>query len=310
MSNLINGHQWEEIIHNYLPKLRVLRLNMKGKLRNRHHIQEQIDRLIDSFRSSFWIDKHKWYVRCFPTEQSIHLHTLSEAFHYGDEKPSDFWQSTYPHDNQDKFYRNITNIYDDEFFELPFPSDICLPNITYLSIKFPINKQFWSIVPNLNRLKSLDISSHSDIYQSQLQILLDHAPHLSSLHISQDNFLPLQMSLFTYTNASIHPLDLKIDGHCFNEEECISLSYSPLGVQCEVLFISVETRESIIILIENMINLRALHVKYENKNESKHLPLTTSNENGIIQWLKDHLPSTCFIATDSDLLNCIRIWIR
>jgi hypothetical protein len=43
MSNLINGHQWEEIIHNYLPKLRVLRLNMKDKLRNRHHIQKQVN---------------------------------------------------------------------------------------------------------------------------------------------------------------------------------------------------------------------------------------------------------------------------
>ncbi len=41
--------------------------------------------LIDSFQCKFWIDEHQSFVRCFPSENSIHLYTLSQTFHYGDQ---------------------------------------------------------------------------------------------------------------------------------------------------------------------------------------------------------------------------------
>jgi hypothetical protein len=81
-SELIDGHQWEEIIDNYLPKLKTFALKMRNKLSFDENIQERADRLINSFRSSFWIDKHQWFVRCLTQNRTIYLHTLSSASNY------------------------------------------------------------------------------------------------------------------------------------------------------------------------------------------------------------------------------------
>ena len=118
----------------------------------------------------------------------------------------------------------MTSIDDETFFDQPFPSDIRMPNINYLCIKFPINDKIWSIVSSLKRLDSLTVSSYTDTCQSQLQILLDQTSRLDYLHIHQDASLPLQMSLFKYTNASVRELDLQNYNHQFNEKECIMLT--------------------------------------------------------------------------------------
>ncbi|CAF3909946.1 unnamed protein product [Rotaria sordida] len=84
-----------------------------------------------------------------------------------------------------------------------------------------------------------------------------------------------------------------------------------------MLFIQVKNRESIIILVKNMINLRALYFQGEDNKYSKYLWLTenvdefhnanTSNKNDPIQWLKDRLPSMYLIVIDPDNVNSISI---
>jgi hypothetical protein len=69
----------EQIIRNYLPKLKVLRLSMKSMLSSNKNIEEEVDEVINSFRSSFWIEEHKWFVRCFSLRTFINLYTLSEG---------------------------------------------------------------------------------------------------------------------------------------------------------------------------------------------------------------------------------------
>ncbi|CAF5100807.1 unnamed protein product, partial [Rotaria sp. Silwood1] len=63
-SKFINGHEWKQIICNYLPKLKVFQLRMKRKFYDNHDIQEQANELVNSFQSSFWLDEHKWFIRC------------------------------------------------------------------------------------------------------------------------------------------------------------------------------------------------------------------------------------------------------
>ena len=82
------------------------------------------------------------------------------------------------HDNQQKLYNLINSIYEQTVFDKPFPSDIHLPNIDYLSTKLPINDRFWSIVPNSNQLRSLSLYSYTGIHQSKVQNLLNRAYHL------------------------------------------------------------------------------------------------------------------------------------
>jgi hypothetical protein len=161
---LIDGHQWEQIIENYLPQLKTFALTMRNKLSFDENIQKQADRLINSFRSSFWIDKHQWFVRCLTQNRTIYLHTLSKSSYY-EAMPLDSLRSTYPHDNQPhEFYDVKISIYNDTFFDHPTSSYVRLPNIEILHIKLPLNDQFWSICPNLNQLGSLTISCHADIY--------------------------------------------------------------------------------------------------------------------------------------------------
>ena len=315
---LINGYEWEEIIRNNLHKLKTFRLKMEKRLVSEKNIEERANELLNSFRSSFWIDEHQWFVRCFTFEKTIRLYTRTKRFcHYLTKHP-DSWQSTYPLDNIQEFYNHMINIHDETFLHQPIPSHIRLPKIESLHIKLPINDQFWSIVPSLNQLNSLTVSSHTDTLQSQLQDLLDRAPNLYTLRIRQERSLPLQMSLFTYRSASIRRFNLYDCNYYFNEEECIRLSQSPLGISCEVLLIQVKTRKCIIMLTERMNNLRALNVEYKDGNNSENISVltndeccdeNTSNKDQSIQWLTDHLPSTCVIVGDRTAVSRFRIWL-
>jgi hypothetical protein len=119
------------------------------------------------------------------------------------------------------------------------------------------------------------------------------------------------MSLFQYPNKSICQLYLQNCKYYFNEEECITLSHSPLGIQCQVLDILVKNHESI-------INLRVLHVHCEHKKNCEYLLLRMNDQvhheniqckDDGVQWLKDRLSSTCLISRHPDSISHIRIWI-
>ncbi|CAF3884872.1 unnamed protein product [Rotaria sp. Silwood1] len=318
--NLINGYQWEQIIRSYLPKLKIFDLNMYDQFLDDQNLEERANELINSFQSSFWINEHKWFVRCFICDKIIRLETSSIIFYHFEKKFPNWWKSTFSHDNHLTFYHCMTSIDDQIVFEQSFLFDIFLQNMDSVCITFPINDQFWSIVPSLKTLRSLRILSHTDTYQSQLQALLDRAPYLYRLDIRQEVSLPLQISLFKYNNASVRQLYLQKYNYRFNEEECDTLTHSQLGVQCEILSIQVKNRESIIILVNNMINLRTLHIQCEDDEYSKYLSLienvneshqtNKTNKDELIQWLKDNLSSTYLISRDPKSINCIRLWIR
>ncbi|CAF0863800.1 unnamed protein product [Rotaria sordida] len=317
--NLIDGYRWEQIIRNHLSKLRVFRLKMQQTRIFDQNMEEHANKLFKSFQNSFWIDEHQWFIRCLIQNNTIVFYTLSKLFHYCEDELPRSLISTLPHDDYQNFYNNITNIYNKTFFDQSILSHIRLTNISYLCIKLPINDQFWFVVPTLNRLKSLAVSSHVDTYYSQLQDLLDRAPNLYYLCIHHDASLPIQMSLFKYTNTSVRQLNLTDYNRYFNEEECIKLSHSPLGMQCEVLSIMVTNRESIIYMIKNMMNLRSVQIQCEDEKNCENLVEIEKNDGScdeklenkdeLIEWLKDRLSITYLIKRSADWTNCILIWI-
>ncbi|CAF3290060.1 unnamed protein product [Rotaria socialis] len=317
--NLIDGDRWEHIIRSYLQKLKIFRLKMKLFSRNKQLIKEEAENLLDSFRSSFWISERQWFVRCFIGESVISLNTLSnKADRY--ETISGLCKYTCSDDNYRKYYNSVTVISDITFFNHPMPSNIYLSNIIHLHIRLPINDRFWSIVPNLNKLKTLTLVYYNDMFESELQAILDRAPHLTTLTIRQDASLSMQMSLFKRANASIRKLDLENYAHYFNENECLLLARSSLGIQCEVLSIRVNNHENIITLVKSMINLRILYIYQSDEMYSNATFLTRNNDetfpeqdqvnnNELIQWLRDHLPSTCLVIKDLYYVHNIIIWI-
>ncbi len=73
-------------------------LKMEKRVFSNENIQDEVEKLINSFRSSFWIDEHRWFVRCFTWKSTIYLYTLSNASHYYECIFLNSWQSTDPLD--------------------------------------------------------------------------------------------------------------------------------------------------------------------------------------------------------------------
>ena len=162
-------------------------------------------------------------------------------------------------------------------------------------------------------MEYLIVSSHQDKFQLQLQTILDQATNLNTLNIRQDISLPLQKSLFKYRNSVVYRLNFQDNEYYFNENQCLELTHSPLGIQCKILFIKVKTLQCIIILIKNMIPLRTLIVQYHNQINiqlAKFSFQNTSNKDEIIQWLKDRLLSICVIVKGRNISNLIHIWMK
>ncbi|CAF4201905.1 unnamed protein product [Adineta steineri] len=310
-SRLIDGYQWENLIRNYLPKLREFRLSMKSySAIIRSITEEKIDELMNSFRSSFWIDERRWFVQCIVDEHCIRFETVSNAFHSIDDKLPSVFKSTDSQNNIKRFYTTMCGISDVELLDQLIPSKIYFSKLYSLSVKCPINDQYWTMIPNLYKVSSLTLDFSTDFPKSELQVFLNRMPHLRTLTIHQDASLPLPMSLFDCTFPSIRYFDLENCKHYFDEEDCIILTRSSLTSHCERLDIPVRNRQSIMILVKNMINLCALRASLPDEKIFGYMPSRICNNDEDIQWLIDRLESTCAISRHPFCVNHIRIWIK
>jgi len=187
------------------------------------------------------------------------------------------------------------------------------PNIYQLTVELPLDEYFWWIIPKLDRLTSLNIkSSIQNINQTHLKTLLDRAPRLYSLSFNFD-LTKSKLLLFNNSNTLIRRLDFKgtisLD-QCpfFSHEQCIALSQSSLGKQCEVLLIGLKHRRSILFLIKTMIHLRALNVRCQDDQYGSKTSPPEYDE--FIHWLRDHLSSKVTIEREIRYNHDIRLWIR
>jgi hypothetical protein len=79
-----DGYEWEKILRSYLPNIKVFQLKMNLNFPHRDNINKQVDDLLDTFRTSFWLEEHHWFVRCDWDPLNIFndgiLYTLPYAF--------------------------------------------------------------------------------------------------------------------------------------------------------------------------------------------------------------------------------------
>ncbi|CAF1351080.1 unnamed protein product [Adineta ricciae] len=298
-STTLFGYQWEEIISTYLPNLKFFQYHMEHSLISVPDILKFADHLIKSYQRPFWTDKTQSSTQCFVEGNTIYL---TSAFGHNINKFSRSFIFSDHHNDHQKWYTGV--MYAHELTA----SNIHASNIEYLTIQFPSYDQFWLTVPTFNRLRALAILSLADIYHSTIQTLLDHAPNLHILNLYHTAPLPLQKALFHYRHRSIRELNFKAYNYYFNDNECVQLCHSSLGIQCTTLHIKVMNRESIVYLVKNMVSLLSLHVQCE---DEKHYCQSTSanNNDELIQWLKNSLPSIRSIARNgnaaSELTICI-----
>ncbi|CAF1992297.1 unnamed protein product [Rotaria magnacalcarata] len=327
----MDGHMWKEILNKYLLKLKLFNLKMEFETNGNDNIEQEMDRIIDSYRDHFWIDQHKWFVRCFSYAENdnslIYLHTLPYVFEYFTMNINEnfLFKSTCPTDNHYLTYNYVENLnYCCTTLEGINFSKIQFCNLQHLTLTFPYDDNFRCIVSQFKNLTYLEIImvnlSQYDNDLQQLQIIFDQAPNLYRLKFHSWLSIPSKfenknkktsnqtvwtMPPFSSRSSSVRYLDLRGinqsgQSHYYNDQHCLSLIRSPLGSQCEFLRIEVEKRTNIIDLVNRMNHLRTLNVLCRDRKRN----------DDLVKWLQARLPSTCSFAKDSTSPNDIRLWIR
>ncbi|CAF5146539.1 unnamed protein product [Rotaria sp. Silwood1] len=312
----MDKYQWEQLIVNHLPKLKILRVEMLFYIGDNENKEQRVDDLLNSFRTRFWLEVHQWYVRCDwdrcqedSCRHHIYLYTLPYTFNYYYLHDSIIKEkSTFPLNDIHFSYGQVHSFQ----YEI-FPSEnqvsphFTFPNIHKLDLYFPMDVNFWPVIPRLDHLKSL-IVSITDCVQKldtecQLQTILDRTHRLYTLKFEYWPETFIDMPPFNYSSNSVRRLDLQNIDRPYNHRQCIILSRSSLGKQCEVLSITVKYRKSILYLLRKMTNLRALNfVSQEdpwtdrNKDSSSLSDEDDRTDDELIAWLKDCLPSTYTIT--------------
>ncbi|CAF1418560.1 unnamed protein product [Rotaria sordida] len=283
-------------------------------------IEQYIDEIFHSFRTYFWIKKHRWFVQCDWCPMDINttgiLYTLPYAFDtfyctdgsrskstsLNDLDYSSYYQvQTLEHIHRKQNLGEVLPLFSFRFL-----------NIRHLKVILPFNDNFWSVIPTLDRLISLDVTLNRDLGYPQLQTLLDRAPRLYSLSFCHlNNF---SMASFNISSTSIRRLELfqkfSYGLRYFNSTECCILAGSSLVFQCEVLIIDVESRSSVLDFINIMPNVRVLVIRCNDDKSSRFHLLEANDE--LIEWFHDHLLSkfTYSIIRNPNYNSQIILWIH
>jgi hypothetical protein len=111
----MDGNDWANLLINHLPKLKKFHLKMNlNFLSADNNMQTSMDQLVDSFRTSFWLEQHQWYVRgnCYFSNQYHHgvLYTLPYIFDQCSYLNSDYSISTKPDDEELSSWKHIQSI--------------------------------------------------------------------------------------------------------------------------------------------------------------------------------------------------------
>lgn len=308
-----DGYRWEDIIDTHLPNLKVFHLRMRIELLGEKNNEEHVDQLIDTFRSQFWLEKHQWFVRCHYKSERRHmavlLYTLPYAFiDFNPDQLTIPYTSTCPSADKYLSYDQVNNIsFNPCMKHVLF---IRFPNIRKLTISLPIDEHLWGIIPALNQLQSLTITSNYTYYDFQIQPLLNKIYCLNSL--TNQAWLNSETLTNQNHNALHRRLDIrfksirKYEIFC-DKESCESFINSPFGMQCEELLIKAQSPRVILDLVNGMRNLRILTIHFQlDCKYSSHNKDYTTEINVLIGKLQEHLPSTSTI-TNYDSHNLL--WI-
>lgn len=258
-----------------------------------------MDTLLKSFQSEFWLSEHKWFIRCdwnlVDTYSFTSLYTLPYSF---TEFTIDYLLTS-PQDVNYQSYHRVQKLNCNVFSNDDVISGhLHFPSLRHLTTELPLYDYFRFFLPKLDQLSTLDISLTT---LSQWEILLNRAINLHSLTINASSS-SIIISFIENINISVCRLNLQVN------DQCKILIKSPLVIQCEILAIDIKSSNSILDLVDNMINLRALKVRCEDDEWDFNLLLFGNDD--FINWLRTCLPSSCSITRDLYSLDNIHFWIR
>jgi hypothetical protein len=310
---IINGYKWEEMICNYLSKLKIFHLQLSFCLDVHENTKREIDELINSFQTSFWIDdERQLFFRCQWNRENRNidqcyntlLYTLPYAFDNFDYIDPIYSKSTCPNETDYWLYNQVHNL-------SVVPIDAkhhdasCCPfrflNIRHLTVAYEL-ENVSIMCPTLDHLTTLYIQHLDSHVQSLLQTLIDRAPRLQTIVFYENSWL-----CFSVASKSVRRIFIR-DEIYYNFQKCAELYSSTLFNQCEVLEINLKTRGSVLDFLRMMPNLRVLHFKCKRDEWKDNQTSPLSKQDELVKWLKRYLPSEYLIKREK--YGTIRLWIR
>ena len=308
----IDGYEWEDMICNYLLNLTIFHLKMSFNINVDNNIEREVDELLQSFQTSYWILERQLFFRCHWNPEyldcdqqcSIFFYSLPyvfDTFYYIDPICS---KSTCSNQTDSWSYDSVHTLSFvlDEKKQNPSEFPVRFDNVRHLVIGCKL-ENIEIFCSRFDQLITLHIQCLDGQIQSRLQTLLQRAPRLQSIIFYKNNWL-----LFFVASNSVRRLTIR-DGIYYNIQQCTQLCTATLFHQCEVLEINIRTPSSVIDLIKKMPNLRTLIFQCERdewkKNQISSLSLEKNDE--VVKWLKHYLSSEYSIQRENS--GSIRLWI-
>ena len=307
----LNGHTWEQIIIEYLPKLEVFQWKMENELldKDENDIDKMIDQLLTTFQTPFWIKERQWYVRCSWNPSKSYkwmiLHTLPYVFPKFIVANKYHSKSTCTNEEQYWLCNRVQtyNLTDASLESLSLVCTQC-PNLHSLNITLPFSDEWFSKDLIFNQLTSLGVRILNNTIYGQLQRILDRSPHLHSLQIrSYPSFIAQVFQLSSKTIRRLTIIKQVYSYNPFTRKECFALCESNLGRQCEVLVVEVEDPLGMMDLIQGLPNLRLLNLRCTEEMKR------ASTDTELVRWLDRHMSSTHTVISYLSNSSLIQIWI-
>lgn len=196
----MNGQLWEE----YFLNKNLKKFNFKFTLASEFTCQQDKNSLIQSFRSSFWIDRHQWYVACEkgqlqtsrPVIYSIPYYQPPTIFY-----PINQFYSISTNENEILISKNTTHLIltFHETIILPKSPFIHISSLTLLTTTLPSIEILQSIV-NLNKIRELDVSLVRNFSVDDFQILINSMSNLKTIKMEYNPFYnpPLHINSYIF----------------------------------------------------------------------------------------------------------------
>ena len=314
-----SGDQWQQLIEGHLPRLKRFELQMHYNIHRSSNVDDDIERVLHSYRSSFWLTDRQWFVRCCwdvsEGKAMIFLHTLPYHWDFFAFEPKycyAYAKSTCPSNHRFNTYSRVKKLrYDYSPWAGSYFSDLRFLNVKHLEVTLPICDQFFSTLPRLDRLRSISVTDTADVVpdlvRSQLQTIIDRTPRLHSISIgslSSDNVRHILLSI---KSDSIRCIDLgrwhdPYSSRCFTANDIEGFLACPLASKCTMLSLVVDDRRQISRLIERMPQVRALKIEVESNS---HVP---PDHKQLFGWIiKGYYPG---IIDETSPNEICRMWVR
>ena len=126
--------------------------------------ESEADRLLDTFRTSYWLDEHQWFIRCDWQSDGTYstgiLYTLPYAFKQFLHLSYRCSKSTCRNNDEYRSFLKVENLRyingKNSLFDNSILFSYHWSNLCHLEMNFPVNGNFWSSISTLYHLRSLN----------------------------------------------------------------------------------------------------------------------------------------------------------